>query len=50
MADMLVVGERLLVESGLVQRGDQLVVVSGTRAANRGGTNTLKVMTVGELD
>jgi pyruvate kinase len=50
MADMLSLGERVLVGAGQVERGDRVVVVSGSRAAHRGGTNTMKVLTIGELD
>ena len=50
MADMLALGEGLLIERGQVRGGDRVVVVSGSRAANRGGTNMMKVLTVGELD
>jgi pyruvate kinase len=50
MAEMMVVGERLLIEAGQVRPGDRVVVVSGSRAANRGGTNMMKILTVGELD
>ena len=50
LAEMLVVGERILLEAEQVRLGDRVVVVSGTRAANRGGTNMLKVLTVGEMD
>ena len=50
MAEMMAVGERLLIEAGHVRPGDRVVVVSGSRAANRGGTNMMKILTVGELD
>ncbi|MFN8180102.1 MAG: pyruvate kinase [bacterium] len=50
MADMLGLGERLLVDAQRVSPGDRIVVVSGSRAANRGGTNMMKILTVGELD
>lgn len=50
MAEMFALGERLLVAAGQVHPGDRVVVVSGSRAANRGGTNMMKVLTVGELD
>jgi len=50
LAEMLDLGEGLLLEAGQVGPGDRVVVVSGTRAAHRGGTNTLKVHTVGERD
>ncbi len=50
MAEMFALGEELLVRSGQVEAGDRVVVVSGTRAANRGGTNMMKILTVGELD
>ena len=50
MAEMLAVGERQLIENGQVRPGDRVVVVSGSRAANRGGTNMMKILTVGELD
>jgi pyruvate kinase len=50
LAEMLDVGERLLIEAGQVRPGDRVVVVSGTKAANRGGTNMLKILTVGEMD
>jgi pyruvate kinase len=48
LAEMLDLGERVLIEAGQVTRGERVVVVSGTRAANRGGTNMLKILTVGE--
>jgi pyruvate kinase len=50
LAEMLDVGERILIEAGQVRPGDRVVVVSGTRAANRGGTNMLKILTVGEAE
>jgi pyruvate kinase len=50
MAEMFALGEELLLRRGEVRRGDRVVVVSGTRAANRGGTNMMKILTVGELD
>jgi len=48
MAEMLALGEKILVEADQVARGDRVVVVSGSRGANRGGTNMLKIHTVGE--
>jgi pyruvate kinase len=50
LAEMLELGERILIEAGQVRPGDRVVVVSGTRAANRGGTNMLKILTVGEAE
>ncbi|HMB68651.1 MAG TPA: pyruvate kinase [bacterium] len=50
LAEMLELGERILIEAGQVKPGDRVVVVSGTRAANRGGTNMLKILTVGEAE
>jgi pyruvate kinase len=50
MAEMLALGEKLLVDAGQVRPGDRVVVVSGSRAAHRGGTNMMKILTVGELD
>ncbi|MGQ0723406.1 MAG: pyruvate kinase [Candidatus Eiseniibacteriota bacterium] len=50
LAEMLDLGERLLIEAEQVRPGDRVVVVSGTKAANRGGTNMLKILTVGEMD
>jgi pyruvate kinase len=50
LAEMLGLGERILIEAGQVKPGDRVVVVSGTRAANRGGTNMLKILTVGEAE
>jgi pyruvate kinase len=50
LAEMLELGERILIEADQVRPGEKVVVVSGTRAANRGGTNMLKILTVGEMD
>ncbi len=50
LADMLLLGEKVLIDAEKVCQGDRIVVISGTRAANRGGTNMLKIMTVGEMD
>jgi pyruvate kinase len=48
LAEMLAVGERILVDAGQVRPGDRVVVVSGSRAAHPGGTNMMKILTVGE--
>lgn len=48
LAEMLALGEKILVDAGQVSAGDRVLVVSGTRAANRGGTNMMKVHTIGE--
>ena len=48
LADMLKIGEEVLVEADQVRTGDRVVVVSGSTAANRGGTNMMKIHTVGE--
>jgi pyruvate kinase len=48
LMEMLEIGERILVEGEVVTPGDRVVVVSGTRAANRGGTNMMKIHTIGE--
>jgi pyruvate kinase len=50
LAEMLALGEKILLDADQVRLGDRVVVVSGTKAANRGGTNMLKVLTVGEMD
>jgi pyruvate kinase len=50
LAEMLELGERLLVEAKQVRPGERVVVVSGSRAANRGGTNMFKIHVVGEVD
>jgi pyruvate kinase len=48
LREMLAVGERIVVEAGDVRSGDRVVVVSGSRAAHPGGTNMMKILTVGE--
>ncbi len=48
LEEMLRLGEQLLVDAGQVRPGDRVIVVSGTRAAHRGGTNMMKVHIVGE--
>lgn len=48
LAEMLALGEKILVDADQVATGDRVVVVSGTRAANRGGTNMMKIHIVGE--
>ena len=49
LAEMLDAGEQILIDAGQVELGDRVVVVSGTQAASPGGTNMLKILTVGEL-
>ena len=49
LADMLTLGEDILVEAGTVDRGDRVVVVTGTRGATRGGAYMIKIHTVGDL-
>ena len=48
LVEMLEIGEKILVDANQVQEGDRVVVVSGSRAANKGGTNMMKVHTIGE--
>jgi pyruvate kinase len=48
LREMLAVGERILVDARQVRPGDRVVVVSGSRAAHPGGTNMMKILTVGE--
>jgi pyruvate kinase len=50
LAEMLALGEKILVDADQVSPGDAVVVVSGTKAANRGGTNMMKVHRVGEIE
>jgi pyruvate kinase len=50
LADMLALGERILLDTGTVRPGERVVVVSGSRAAHRGGTNVMKIHTMGEID
>ncbi|MGH2570627.1 MAG: pyruvate kinase alpha/beta domain-containing protein, partial [bacterium] len=50
LREMLAVGEGILVAAGQVRPGDRVVVVSGSRAAHPGGTNMMKILTVGEED
>ena len=40
--------ERLLLEKGLVKRGDLIVLTVGEPMGQAGGTNTLKIVRVGE--
>jgi len=49
LAEMLREGERILVEASQVERGDRVVVVSGSRAAHLGGTNMMKIHTIGDV-
>lgn len=49
LAGMLLAGEKVLVDAGQVEKGDRVVVVSGSRAAHLGGTNMMKIHTVGDV-
>jgi pyruvate kinase len=49
LAEMLLAGEKVLVDAGQVEQGDRVVVVSGSRAAHLGGTNMMKIHTVGDV-
>jgi pyruvate kinase len=44
----LAAAERLLLEKGVVQRGDLIVLTVGEPMGQAGGTNTLKIVRVGE--
>jgi pyruvate kinase len=48
LAEMLAIGEKILIDADQVRPGQRVVVVSGSRAAHRGGTNMMKVLTIGE--
>jgi pyruvate kinase len=50
LAEMVALGEKILIDADQVRLGDRVVVVSGTRAAHRGGTNMLKILTVSETE
>ncbi len=50
LAEMLALGEKILVDADQVSPGEAVVVVSGTRGANPGGTNMMKIHRVGEME
>ncbi|MGE0800155.1 MAG: pyruvate kinase [Lautropia sp.] len=45
---MLADAERVMVDSGLLQRGDLVVITSGEPVGKSGGTNTLKLVRIGD--
>jgi pyruvate kinase len=44
----LAAAEKLLLERGVVRRGDLIVLTVGEPMGQAGGTNTLKIVRVGE--
>ena len=40
--------ERVMMDSGLLQRGDLVAITSGEPIGKSGGTNTMKIVKVGE--
>ncbi len=45
---LLADAERVMVDSGLLQRGDLVVITSGEPVGKSGGTNTLKIVRIGD--
>jgi pyruvate kinase len=45
---VLAAAEDLLVKNGIVQKGDDIVLTIGEPMGKSGGTNTLKIVRVGE--
>ena len=45
---MLADAERVMVDSGLLQRGDLVAITSGEPVGKSGGTNTLKIVRIGD--
>jgi pyruvate kinase len=45
---VLAAAEDLLLKSGIVQKGDDIVLTIGEPMGKSGGTNTLKIVRVGE--
>jgi pyruvate kinase len=45
---LLAEAERLLIERGVVVKGDLIVLTIGEPIGSAGGTNTLKIVRVGE--
>jgi len=46
--ELLYAAEQLLIEAGMVQKGDFIVLTAGEPMGNSGGTNTLKIVRVGD--
>ena len=46
--DLLIEAEKVLVENGVVQNGDLIVLTIGEPIGKAGGTNTMKIVKVGE--
>jgi pyruvate kinase len=46
--ELLREAEKVLVDSGMVQRGDIIVLTIGEPIGKSGGTNTMKIVKVGE--
>jgi len=46
--ELLIEAEKVLVENGLVQNGDLIVLTIGEPIGKAGGTNTMKIVKVGE--
>ena len=46
--ELLAEAERVLVNSGVVQEGDLIVLTIGEPIGKSGGTNTMKIVKVGE--
>ncbi|MDQ5960563.1 MAG: pyruvate kinase, partial [Pseudomonadota bacterium] len=46
--ELLFDAERLLIEAGVVEKGDLIVLTIGEPIGTPGGTNTLKIVRVGE--
>ena len=47
---MLRRAEEVLINEGMVRKGDLIVVTWGSPMGQAGGTNALKIVRVGELD
>ncbi|NLD55427.1 MAG: pyruvate kinase [Burkholderiaceae bacterium] len=45
---LLADAERVMVDSGLLQRGDLVVITSGEPVGKSGGTNTMKIVRIGD--
>jgi len=46
--ELLIEAERVMVENGVVQNGDLIVLTIGEPIGKAGGTNTMKIVKVGE--